>query len=172
MEANKRLFQGLKVHLKFQTENNKFEEIAAGVPTMVSPIYSVPRQEGSKNINFRHPSLVSNVVFYSSNMNSKKKAKDQYVTTSSQMQSQGERSTSPYDLSQRAFMVNGNVAERLTRFNTSNYKNNSSFQLSYSKKELDASADSRNQRDKSVVKEVTNIPQTSVNIWRYKSSPF
>ena len=156
----------------FSKKNKNLEELAAGVPRMNSTLYSVPRKGSSKNPVFKHPSLVSNIVFYSTNFNAKNKVKDQYVTTNSLMHSQVKRSTSPYDSEHRSFMVNGHVAERLTRLNTSNCKNSSTFQLWYSKKELDNSMDGSRPRDKSFVKEVTNIPQSSVNIWKYKDSPF
>lgn len=150
-----------------------FDVAPAGVKIMNPSLYRQPWANGVKNPRFKHPNLASNLVFYETSPNMRDIQEKQFMTTSNLMHSLGGSKFSFVQPIKREFMVNGNVAERLTRENTKNLKNTSSFELSHSRKAVDTSVDAYSKRNSSmIVQEVTNQPKTPVSIWRYKDSPY
>lgn len=71
------------------------------------------------------------------------------------------------------FMINGKLAERITRHNNANVKNVSCFEFSHSKKNNSKSQEPIMRKNKSfIVKEVTNLEDAPVNIWEYRNSRY
>lgn len=150
-----------------------FDVAPAGMKIMNPSLYRQPWTNGVRNPRFKHPNLASNLVFYETSPNMRDVQESQFKTTTHLMHSLGNSKFNVVKPIKREFMVNGNVAERLTRENTKNLKNKSSFELSHSRKAVDTSVDAYSKRNSSmIVQEVSQQPKTPVNIWRYKDSPY
>lgn len=147
------------------------EQIAAGATRMNSTLYSQPTQHGIKNTRFRHPNLASNVVFYETSPNMRQPETDAFVSTSNLMHSLSASKFAVGQQFKRTFVANGNVTERLTRRNTSNLKNKSSFDLSHSRPATSKSPMYRASKYTPQIQEI-EAAGPAVNVWRYKDSPY
>lgn len=109
----------------FTRHKSNLDITAAGVQRMNSSLYSQPWTQGKRNNKFKHPNLQSNLVFYETSPNMRDVEENRFQSTSRLMHSLGSSKFTVMHPDSRKFLINGKIAERITRQNNSNVKNRS-----------------------------------------------
>jgi hypothetical protein len=119
---------------------------AAGAKRMSVSVYSQPWKNGYRGNKFKHPNYQSNSLFYETSPNMREEKINQFTTTSRFMHSLGSSSYNAIKSPHRQFIINGKIAERITRNNNANTKNYSWFDLTHENKVRPTSANIHGKR--------------------------
>jgi hypothetical protein len=135
--------------------------VPAGAKRMSVSVYSQPWKNGQRNNKFKHPNYQSNSVFYELSPNMREEKSKQFTTTSHFMHSLGSSSFNAIQSPGRKFIINGKIAERITRDNDANAKNYSCFDLSHENKQRHTSVDIYAKKMRQPFSVHETIPQTT-----------